>query len=549
VRPPTTTGRTLRGLTVAGREWMAAAAVPARAGTVAVLALAALSLGGGVPVAAAAGVARTPVAAAAGLPRAPVITFAKGAPGRPLPSGFVGLSLEYSAVPAYAGSATAVNPAVVQLIRNLAPGQTPVLRIGGDSTDQTWWPVAGVKPPGVIKYALTPAWMQTTGAFAHALGARLILGVNLAMNRPDLARAEAEAMLAGIGRSSIAEFEIGNEPDVYKLFPEYRNPRGVIEHVRGRGYDFGDYIEQFRAVRRVLPHVPIAGPALGGKAWASNLGPFIASEPRLALITLHLYPLTCTSAAGTPFYPTIANLLSAAASTGLAAGALAPEAVARAHRLAVRVDEINSVTCGGRTGVSNTFASALWALDTAFALDQAGVSGINFHMFPGARYALFSVAGAPGSWSAVVNPEYYGLLMFAEAAPPGSRLVPVSSAPSGHVRVWATVARGKTVRVVLINESSSTRTLVLRAPAGARGPASAELLQAPNLNATTGVSLGGQSFAPSTTTGVIGGTPVSTPVAPVAGKYSVVLPGASAAMLTWTGGSAGGAAPAAGAAR
>jgi hypothetical protein len=473
------------------------------------------------------------VASAAGAPRPPVVSFAKAPLGAPLPAGFVGLSFEFSAVPTYTGSAAAVNPAVVQLIRNLTPGQTPVLRIGGNSTDQTWWPVAGVATPAVVKYALTPAWMQTTGALAQALGARLVLGINLAMNRPELAGAEAEAMVAGIGRGPIAEFEIGNEPDVYKVFPEYRNAHGTIEHVRGRGYDFKDFIEQFSAVRRTLPRVPIAGPALGGIGWASNLGKFIADEPGLALVTLHLYPLTCKAPPSSPFYPSIGHLLSNASTTGLAGSVTPDAALARAHRLIFRVDEMNSVTCGGTLGVSDTFASALWALDTAFALDRAGVDGINVHMFPGARYALFSVAGAPGSYSAVVNPEYYGLLMFAQAAPPGSRLVPVSSAPGGPVKVWATVARDKTVRVVLINDSPSTRALVLRAPSGATGAATFELLQAASLGATTGVTLGGQSFGPSTTTGVLPPPVAPTTVSPAGGKYSVTLPPASAAMLTW----------------
>lgn len=43
--------------------------------------------------------------------------------GKPIPSGFVGLSLEYSAIPAYAGSdPNSINPVLEQLIRNLSPG-------------------------------------------------------------------------------------------------------------------------------------------------------------------------------------------------------------------------------------------------------------------------------------------------------------------------------------------------------------------------------------------------------------------------------------------
>ncbi len=51
---------------------------------------------------------------------------------------------------------------------------------------------------------------------------------------------------------------------------------------------------------------------------------------------------------------------------------------------------MNSVTGGGAKGVSNTFASALWALDTLFELAQAGVSGVNVHTFPSAQYALYT---------------------------------------------------------------------------------------------------------------------------------------------------------------
>ena len=59
-------------------------------------------------------------------PTAPttVLTVGPPATSRPIPPGFLGLSLEYVAIPAYAGTNPAsVDPVFVQLIRHLAGGQ------------------------------------------------------------------------------------------------------------------------------------------------------------------------------------------------------------------------------------------------------------------------------------------------------------------------------------------------------------------------------------------------------------------------------------------
>ena len=80
-------------------------------------------------------------------PPAPAVTISlpAKATGRRVPNGFLGLSLEFSAVRAYTGSDPgAINPVFEQLIRNLSPGQAPVLRIGGDSTDRSYAPSPGV---------------------------------------------------------------------------------------------------------------------------------------------------------------------------------------------------------------------------------------------------------------------------------------------------------------------------------------------------------------------------------------------------------------------
>ena len=145
---------------------------------------------------------------------------------------------------------------------------------------------------------------------------------------------------------------------------------------------------------------------------------------------MHRYPLqVCLTPRTSARYPTIARLLSPATSTELADSFAPYVALARAHGLSLRVDELNTVSCGADPAVSKSFASALWALNTLFGLASVGVSGVNVHTFPGAGYELFKISRQAGQWRAAVSPEYYGMLMFAEATPPGSHLLSVS--PTG----------------------------------------------------------------------------------------------------------------------
>jgi Glycosyl hydrolase family 79 C-terminal beta domain len=130
-----------------------------------------------------------------------------------------------------------------------------------------------------------------------------------------------------------------------------------------------------------------------------------------------------------------------------------------------------------------------------------------------------------------VAPEYYGLEMFAQAAPPGSRLLRTSGS-LGDVKAWATRARNGTVHIVLINESTAgSRTVAVRIP-GVRGTASLERLRAKGVAARTGVTLGGRTFAAAT--GILSGRSTTATVSKTGRGYVIRLPRASAAMLTVT---------------
>ena len=452
--------------------------------------------------------------------------------GRRVPFGFLGLSFEYRSVEAYAGTdRSALDPVFVALVQGLVPGQAPVLRIGGDTADRTWWPTPGLRRPPGVEFAITDRWLAVTRALASTLRARLIVSLNLEADRPALAASEAAALIHGIGRGATRVLELGNEPDLYGTFPWYRNSSG--QHVTGRppGYDMAGLIGDFRRFAAALPAAVLAGPSLGGLGWTRQLGRFLSAEPRVGLVTLHRYPLQlCYTPRSSSRYPTLRRLLAPAASIGLADSFAPYVALAHAHGLSLRIDELNTVSCGADAAVSNTFASALWALNTLFEMVRVGIHGVNVHTFPGAGYELFRISRSHG-WQARVAPEYYGLMLFARAAPAGSRLLEVSHGGDATLHVWATRTPNGTIRVLAVNTGAVARPLSVRIAGAQAGGASLERLTAPSARSAGGVTLAGQSFGPRTSTGVLAGPPQVWTVSAVRGRYAVSLPAASAALL------------------
>ncbi len=495
----------------------------------------------------------------------PALKAGTSAAVAPIPPGFVGTSIDYCAISIYNPGASA-DPVLVNLIGALAP-EGPVLRVGGPGPE-SGCPKAG---NGSIYFA-APA----IAALARTLNAALLLGVNLESGRAEWARFQVATLLRAIDPGPryryVRAFEIGNEPDLLTRYGAYGHATKVI------GW-FTRYLRDFnywsRVVRRVAGRgFGIAGPSLGdaNMNWVSggrvrNLTTLLNSAARPRYITFHRYPLLGPTPCPTLGCPAIDQLLADSSSHGLA-GTLVP-LIARvpADRL-IRVDEMNSVSGGGRAGISDTFASALWALDTSFELAQAGVQGVNFHTFSTADYALFS-GGGGATWS--VHPEYYGLLTFRQAAPPGSQLLSVTPQPAANglpnVKVWATHGPDGKTRVTLVNKDTEdfgvqlsgsalpadgTSALVrLSAPGTLRPPAQCPTAYAASgVCATSGVTLGGQTFgAPGdgggdhTTTGTLEPAQSSGPCGlllisqacdqPIAGgSTTVTVPAGSAVVLT-----------------
>jgi hypothetical protein len=460
----------------------------------------------------------------------PTFNVTGAAVGAPIPSGFVGLSIEIKALEQYAGTdPNAVDPTFLHLIQDIAPEQRPVLRLGGDSTDWSWWPVSRLARPPGVRFTLTPNWLDVAHSVAAAVRGRLILGVDLEANNRTLAAAEASAMVNRVGRDSVAALELGNEPELYGSFGWYRSAAGEPVPGRPRDYDPTAFERDYSSFAARLPDVRLAGPSSGAATWLAKLGAFLDTEPRVRLVTVHAYPLKhCTKSK----VITISQLLSDQSSHGLAVSLAPYVATATAHHAPLRVDEMNGISCGGTRGVSDSFASALWVLDALFEMARSGVTGVNIHTVPGTINEILGPDPSGTTASMRVHPEYYGMMMFAQAAPAGARLLKLGTATPPGVKVWATRAGDGVVHVVIINKRLTSSQFLRLRIAGARDAAEIEQLRAPSVRSTGRVTIGGQTFGAATSTGVLEGPASHQTVTPSDGGYPVTVPAASATMLT-----------------
>ncbi|HLI61014.1 MAG TPA: glycosyl hydrolase family 79 C-terminal domain-containing protein [Solirubrobacteraceae bacterium] len=526
-----------------------------------VLALAAAGLlAGAAPMPAQASAAAPPEAVPGQAARAAsaypfALTVTKRTVTRPLPASFLGLALEYGTVPEWISQDGHPNPILPVLLRNLDPAGRPSVRIGGQSADRSWWPVAGMRRPVGVTQSLGPSWIGSARMLVRETGAQLLLGINLEAGSAELARAEADRLVSGLGARNIDALELGNEPDLYRDIPWFRvegdhllpwyAKTGAPAYARAPGWGPSAYAAQVAGVAARLPRLPLAGPDTVPGPWTAAFAGLRHS--RVRMLASHAYGLNqCVTDPALPGYPSIAHLLSLHASRGMFLGI--PRTLALAHRLGLsdRIDEMGSVTCNGRSGVSNTFASALWAMDALFQAARIGLDGVNLHTYPHSSNGLFDFSYSPSTheWRAIIHPLYDGALMFAEAAPPGSRLLHTVSSDQARLRAWATLGADGRIRILLINDSTGQAARVLiRAPAGYRSStASVQWLRAPSAAATGEVTIGGRRFG-ATRTGVppaprldalpIDGAAATLTVPPVSAALITVPPAAIAELSRW----------------
>jgi hypothetical protein len=165
---------------------------------------------------------------------------------------------------------------------------------------------------------------------------------------------------------------------------------------------------------------------------------------------------------------------------------------AQAAGMRYRLAECNSVSNGGRAGVSDTFVSALWATDFLFSVAEHGADGVNFHcnLKPGSYSPISAVKGET-RYS--VHPLYYALLLFHDAGQ-GS-LLPTRTTSAANLVAHATRDDSGKVRVVLVNKDLTQGVVATVQVGGSFKAASQSRLSAPQANSLEGVTYASTAVA------------------------------------------------------
>jgi hypothetical protein len=437
-----------------------------------------------------------------------------------IPANYNGLSYELAQLTDPRFFATS-NKELIALFCLLSP--QGVLRLGGNSSESCWFKADDSLAPPEFRpadgqnvenwmpkelFAIAPEAIDHLADFLNDTGWQLIYGLNLGHSSPERAAREAEYVASKV-KDRLLYFQIGNEPDFY---------HNANNKTRPANWGFADYLAEWTqyadAITERVPQAKFGGPDVGSSSnWIPQFARGAAEKvgARLTTVTGHYY------AEGPPDDPKVTTARLLRTNPAIANRTKSIVQAAAKDNLVYRMTEGNSCYRGGKPGMSNAFASALWAGDYMLALAGAGCAGVNLH--GGSRRILSASLGnhMPGDLVAkessdkkggyytpitgeveegfAARPIFYGMLLANQFA--GTRSREVTLTAQG---IDATAYAGQTddeLRIAVFNKDDAhDLELSIRTPADMKRSRS-WVLSAPALDSTSGVALGGAEISPS----------------------------------------------------
>jgi hypothetical protein len=367
------------------------------------------------------------------------------APGTTVTLPPAGLSIEYPVMVAALGAAACPPPALTAELQRLG---SPPLQLAGQSQDFTV-PAqsAATLPPdweGLTAYQLAPEFWTRLHCLLNGAPAPLTVGLNVRIGQ--LSWAEQLVAAARETATNGLSFSLGNEPDRYYL-PNYASltkpqpgeeAASVNLYLRAAGY-----------VRPATAGAPLSGPEMAAPTrWQAAL-PRVVSTLGLQTLGVHMYPL---SVCHTPRAATVSGLLSESVGAAPRRLAWVVADAAAAHAVPV-ISEANSVSCGGKAGVSDSRASAVWAVRFVLSALKTGFHEVRFH-FSGNPYDPFTVRGG----EVLRRPLEAAMVALNQWLPAGATL---RSVPVRGLLATAVATPAGHSLLILDNERPKAQTVIL----------------------------------------------------------------------------------------
>jgi len=415
-------------------------------------------------------------------------------PGVPMPLDFIGLSYETGQLynPNFFSSG---NRQLIELFRALSPAG--LLRMGGHLSNITDWEGIGRNEPrqkegirhGIEDYwewplvdpsvqknkrgILTRQALKNLRGFLDATNWRLLYGLNFASGSAARAADEADAVAALVG-PHLAGFVIGNEVDGFAEDPVFRSSS------YGPSAYMAEYEQWVKAIRARVPEARFAGPDTEGNVEKWVLPFAQRTKGDLLMLTSHYYgmgpasnPAMTAERLLQKQTPELDHQIELVAQARLLGGGVP-----------YRMDEGNSCFGGGRKGVSDAYASALWAADYLLRAAAAGFAGVNLH---GGGQGVYTPIESSETALATPRPVYYGMLFARAFAGASVARCPLETA--ANLNAYCGNQKGRQL-LAFVNKGPEAVRIELPAPFNT-GRLNRSNLTGPALDAKTGVQ-----FAP-----------------------------------------------------
>ena len=322
---------------------------------------------------------------------------------------------------------------------------------------------------------MEPKAITNLRGFLDATGWTCLFGLNLARNTPESAAEQAEFVSKTLG-PKLEYFKLGNEPDFYAIFG--RRDKTTW----GPDAYFDDWLAMASAIQARVPSARFGLPdTTDHVSWFSTLAKRLIAlpsgqRPNVCALTHHYY---FGSPPSNPDVNIVRLLQHSELVDQLARDvrAASEELSSATHaKIVYRMTEGNTCARGGKPGLSDVFASALWAADYCLRLASLGYAGVNLQggsstevansvggrlagetlitdpTFPHPRPFYTSIAMMDGKY--VAEPVYQGLLFAQQFA--GAQLIDLDfNTGTVNATAYAGLMPDGSKRIAVINKDAA----------------------------------------------------------------------------------------------